>query len=155
MFKPAAMIICAIILLHGCSGSSVKQQKPADVTSHPSGATVYANGQELGVTPLHYKLYEAFPASWKDAMYQAQGELMVKMDGCEEYTLKVNDTILSNPIHAELRCSGVSKPEISTPVVRPLSETEKRLEELEALYNKGVITKEEYNETRQRILNEL
>ena len=80
---------------------------------------------------------------------------MVKMDGCEEYTLKVNDTILSNPIHAELRCSGVSKPEISTPVVRPLSETEKRLEELEALYNKGVITKEEYNETRQRILNEL
>jgi len=153
MIKAARIIISAIIILQGCSGSSaIKQQ--ADVTSNPSGATVYAKGQKLGETPLHYKLYKAFPASWQDAMYQAHGELMLKMDDCEDYSLQVNDYILSKPIHAELKCSGVSEAEELVPAT-PHTGTEQRLEELEALYNKGVITQEEYNATRERILNEL
>ncbi len=167
MFKATAMIIIAISLMQACSGSSVKQPSPANVTSTPSGATVYANELKLGVTPLHYEPYKAFPAGWRDAMYQAQGVLKVKMNGCEEFALKVNDYILSKPIHAELKCSEPSTPERSTatalektksvvtPVVLPLSATEKRLEELEALYEKGIITKQEYNTTRERILNEL
>lgn len=153
MLKAAGIIISAIIILQACSGSSTKEQQ-ADVTSQPSGATVYANDVKLGDTPLNYKLYKAFPASWKDAMYQAHGVLLLKMDGCEDYTLNVNDYILSNPIHAELKCAEASKSEELTPTA-PQTETEKRLGELEALYNKGVITKEEYNTTRERILNEL
>jgi len=166
MFKATTMVIGVIILLQGCSASSAKNQQ-ADVMSNPAGATVFANGQELGVTPLHYKLYKAFPASWKDAMYQAHGVLMLKLDGCEDYTLQVNDYILSNPIYAELDCSDLIKAEESTsavqekqtpmvaPVAAPHSGIEERLQKLEALYNKGVITKEEYNATRERILNEL
>ncbi len=153
MIKAARVIIGAIIILQGCSASSTKKQQ-ADVTSNPSGATVYAKGQELGVTPLHYKLYKAFPASWQDAMYQAHGELMLKMDGCEDYSLQVNDYILSNSIHAELKCSEVSEAEELVPAT-PGSGAEQRLQQLEALYNKGVITEEEYNATRERILNEL
>lgn len=155
MLKTTGMIISAIILLQGCSGSLVKQQDPADVTSNPSGAAVYADGMKLGETPLRYKLYKAFSASWKDAIYQAQGVLMVKMDGCEDYTLQVNDDILSKPIHAELNCSEASKSEESTPVETPDSSTEKRLEELEALYKNGVITKDEYRVNRERILSDI
>ena len=100
-------------------------------------------------------------------MYQAQGVLIVKMDGCEDYTLKVNDFILSKPVHAELECSEPGSSEVSTtavednatpvvmPVVAPASETEKRLEQLESIYDKGMITDEEYRATRERILNEL
>lgn len=167
MFRVTVITICAMTLLQGCSGSSVKQHSPADVTSNPSGATVYANQLKLGVTPLHYKLYKAFPAGWSDAMYQAQGVLIVKMDDCEDYTLKVNDYILSKPVHAELECSEPGSSEVSTtaveknatsnimPVVTPASETEKRLEQLESIYDKGMITDEEYRATRERILNEL
>ena len=160
------MVISAIVLMQGCSVSSVKQQKIPNVTSNPSGATVYANILELGKTPLRHNLYDAFPAGWKNSIYQAQGVLVVKKDGCKDFTLKVTDYILSKPVHAELECSDIaSKPKISAPVVAPgvetvapvteSGETEKRLEKLEALYKKGVITKEEYKTTRERILNEI
>ena len=166
MIKAAGMILSVSILLYGCAASSAKQQKPANVTSNPSGAEVYADGKKLGVTPLRYKLYKAFPASWKDAMYQAHGVLTVKLDGCNDFTLEVNDYILSNPIHAELECNETVKSlstttdtqdkdkSIVAPTVKPVGDTEQRLKELEDLYNKGVITKDEYTGTRERILSE-
>jgi len=159
MFKATGMvasaIVCTILLLPGCSSVSELEQDQANVTSNPPGATVIANSLELGETPLHYNLYDAFPAGWENSTYQAQGVLTVKKDGCKDYTLKVNDYILRKPIHAELKCSAVNTSEKSTKIVTPPGETERRLEELEALYKKGVITKDEYKTTRERILSEL
>ena len=163
MLKVAGLIISAMVL-QGCSGSSVKEQNQANVTSNPSGATVYADILEIGKTPLRHDLYDAFPAGWQNATYQAQGVLSVKKEGCEDFTLKVSDYILSKPIHAELKCNSISKSEKSAPEdkgatpatqIAPSSGTEKRLNDLEALYKKGVITKDEYTSTRKRILNEL
>jgi len=160
MFKPTIMIFSALVLLQGCADSSVKQDKPPSVTSNPSGADVFAGSLELGTTPLRADLYEAFPAGWQNSIYQAQGVLIVKRAGCKDYTLKVNDFILSKPIHADLKCSVVSKSENSPAAVIPPTaltqgSTEKRLKELEGLYKKGTVTKEEYQKTRARILNEL
>ena len=164
---PALITICIIVVLSGCYGSSVKQQAPADVTSNPSGAEVYANGQKLGVTPLHYKLYKAFPARWQDMTYQAQGVLTVKMNGCEDYILCVNDYVLSQPVHVDLVCDEDGKQQVTTsaeqetdsPVIAPVNvpqmDIEKKLTELDALYEGGVITKKEYYEIRERILNKL
>jgi hypothetical protein len=167
MFKTTGLIILAVILLPGCSDSTVKQEGPADVTSSPTGATVYANGEKLGITPLHYRLYKAFPAGWKDMMFQAQGVLMLKMDGCEDYILDVNDYILSKPIHAELKCDGADSSVLQQPAqqdagndslqraISPQSEVETRLNKLEYLYQDGVITQDEYKATRKRILDEI
>jgi hypothetical protein len=167
VLNPKGLVISAVIMLLGCSGSTVKEEGSANVTSSPSGAEVYANGEKLGVTPLYYKLHKAFPAGWKNMMYQAQGVLMVKMDGCEDFKLQVNDYVLSNPIHAELVCSDKITPEekstanqevkspVGEPVASPQSEIENRLNELEDLYERGLITREEYSETRKRILNEI
>ena len=167
MLNPKALFISAVIMLQGCSGAAVKEGRPANVTSNPSGAEVYANGEKLGVTPLHYELHKAFPAGWKNMMYQAQGVLMVKMDGCEDFTLQVNDYVLSNPIHADMVCSDEITPEVETTVSQevkgpvgetitsPQNEIENRLNELEDLYERGVITREEYRETRERILSEI
>ena len=165
MFKATTIIISALFLLQGCAGSSVKQEKPPSVTSNPSGADVFANLLELGKTPLRADLYEAFPAAWQNSIYQAQGVLVVKKDGCKDFTLKVSDFILSKPIHAELECSetttsekstaAVSSPITISPNVTTTGSTEKRLEQLEALHKKGVITEDEYKTTRERILSEL
>ena len=142
MLKAVGLIIVAIVLLQGCSGSSIKDQNQPNVTSNPSGATVYADILELGKTPLRHDLYDAFPAGWRNSTYQAQGVLSVKKDGCKDFTLKVSDYILSKPIHAELKCNSMSKSEKSAPEVNgvtpvtqvaPSSGTEKRLKDLEAL----------------------
>ncbi len=167
MFKKTGMILCIGFLLQGCSGALVKQQAAA-VTSSPSAASVYANGQKLGLTPLHHNLYKAFPAGWEDWEYSARGTLVVKKEGCQDFSLKINDLILSKPIHAELNCSQVVKDQAvmptavmekakpaAAPAAKPVSAIEKRLRELEALYKKGVITQQEYRETRKRILGEL
>ena len=149
------IIICTLFLLQGCAGSLVESEKPASVTSTPSGATVFANILELGKTPLHANLYDAFPGGWQNSIYQAQGVLIVKKNGCKDYTLKVSDFILSKPIHAELECSETSKPEKPTAMMVPSNSTEQRLKKLEALHKKGVITEDEYQKNRQRILSEL
>ena len=167
MFRTAALMIGIATLLQACSGSPVKEQDVPSVTSTPSGAEVYANAKKLGVTPLHYRLHTEFPAGWKNMMFQAQGVLMVKLDGCEDYMLEVNDYVLSRPIHAELDCgegvgSEVSAQEIQEPVsaegatdAGARSEVENRLRQLEDMFNRGVITESEYKTTRERILNEL
>jgi len=158
MFKTTAMIFSAMILLHGCASSPVNKNKPADVTSNPSGASVYVNNLKVGETPLRHNLFDAFPAGWKNSMYQAQGVLTVKMDNCKDFILQVSDSVLRKPIHAELKCSKlIAKPKKSPVVVTPTlhGNLEKRLKKLEMLYKKKVITKEEYKMNRQRILNEL
>ena len=167
MLNLKLLLISTVITIQGCSGSTIQEEGPASVTSNPSGAEVYANGQKLGETPLHYKLYKAFPAGWKNMMYQAQGVLMVKMDGCEDFILQVNDYVLSKPVHAELVCSDKITPdakskgilEVKSPVgesfASPQSDIEDRLNQLKDLYKRGVITTEEYSETRERILNEI
>ena len=135
------------------------------MTSTPSGAAVYANGKKLGVTPLHYRLDTEFPAVWKSMMFQAQGVLAVKLDGCEDYTLEVNDYVLSSPIHAELDCAEGAGSRVSAQDDREAvtatgatdagAGIENRLRQLEDLLNRGIITESEYKTTRERILNEL
>ncbi len=167
MFRVTVLMIGVTTLLQACSVSPARQQEAPSVTSTPSGAEVYANGKKLGVTPLYDTLHSAFPAGWKNMMFQAQGVLMVKLDGCEDYTLEVNDYVLSRPIHAELVCGERTGPgdsaqdsqepktsEAATDAVT-VNEVENRLKQLEDLFNRGIITESEYSTTRQRILNEL
>lgn len=168
MLKVTGMILGAVLLLQGCSGSSVKEGKPANVTSVPSGASVYANGVKLGVTPLQHNLYKAFPAGWSNWEYSATGVLMVKKAGCEDYVLRINDYILSKPIHAELKCTKVvehkdampavsdeKKKVLTAPAVKSSSDIENRLRKVKDLYEKGIITQDEYSETRKRILGDI
>ncbi len=151
MFKLVTLLSSAI-LLQSCATSSANKPDQAAVTSIPSGAIVYANELKLGVTPLQYKLYEAFPAGWTNTSYQAQGVLTLKKEGCEDFTLRVNDYLISKPIHADLKCN---KNYNKTKQKASLSETKKRLEKVETLYKNKLISKEEHKATRERILNEL
>ena len=161
------ILIIMAVLLQACVGSSTKSNvKEANVSSTPSPADVYANGVKIGVTPLHKNLYKVFPAGWVNWGYQAQGTLMVKKDGCEDFIRQVDDYYLSKPIHVKLKCSGVVKAKPVMHKAQPVMQTkpaaaapakgvERRLMELERLYKKGIINQQEYKSTRERILGEL
>ena len=165
--RKVILTILGVLALQGCSSSSIKPDGPANVTSTPTAAMVFANGVKLGQTPLRYNLYEAFPTGWNNWVLSATGVLMIKKEGCEDYSLQVNDYILSKPIHAELKCSEENQAEKVDSVVhevkpasppannRSVSDIEKRLTELEVLFKNGVITSEEYKTTRMRILGDL
>jgi len=155
MYKVIIFLATAILLLQACADNSVKQLQQASVTSSPVGATVYAADKRLGVTPLMYDLYDAFPAGWANSSYQAQGMLVVKKSGCEDFTLKVSDYILSQPVHADLKCDESNNEQKSGDVPSPSATIEKRLKELKGLYDRDVITKDEYSVARKRILDEL
>jgi PEGA domain-containing protein len=155
MFKIVMLISSVIFLLQGCINSSAKQQNSVSVTSTPSGAMVYANDKKLGSTPLQQNLYDAFPTGWENSSYQAQGQLIIKKSGCDDFKLKISDYLLSKPIHGELKCDLENNKTQLTETSMPLTEIEKRLDRTETLFKKGSITEEEYNATRKRILNEL
>ena len=155
-----------VLAIQACS-SGVKSTEP-NVTSTPSGAVVYSGQQKLGITPLRVDLPEAFPARWGNGFtFQASGLLIMKRAGCEDYTLRVSDAIISKPIHAKLKCDKNYVAPAQSPMHMPaasparkmnkknMSKIEKRLSELKGLFKKGVITQDEYNATRKRILKEL
>ncbi len=168
MIKLLSVILC-LSVLYGCSNAPVKPTKP-NVTSNPDGAEVYANGTKLGNTPLSQNLYKVFPAGWKNLVYQAAGVLMIKLEGCKDYVLDVNDYVLSQPIHADLSCydrvlnhnkikdkAETSIPSTSNPLNPTDSEIslEVRLRKAKDLHQKGLINDQEYRQIKARILNEL
>ena len=157
-----------LVLLQACGTAPVREATP-NVTSTPSGASVFANGVKLGNTPLSVNLFKAFPTSWSGWQLSATGVLSIRKPGCEDFNLKVNDAVLSRPIHARLKCRKAAaksrgrhmpvrhKKQLPPAPAKPSysRDIERRLKELSRLHRKGVITDEEYRATRQRILGEL
>lgn len=65
------LAFCILLLAGGCA------QRTLSVTSQPSGALVYLNGQEVGRTPMKY-----------DFMWYGDYDVVLRLDGHE--TLKTN-----------------------------------------------------------------
>jgi len=136
------------------------------VDSDPSQATVIADGVELGVTPLTFNPSDIFRAGITGGgdgllAYRYTGKLIVKKAGCKDSVTEVDDNILSKDIHVKLECDPdyrppaapvVSVPE--TQQVMPAS-AEERLQRIEALHKKGLISNDEYRQLRQRVLDTL
>lgn len=163
------------------------------IVSDPPGATAYASGRKIGVTPLRFVPGEYFNArpvfNDSDAIVAVRyvGTLTLERTGCEPYDLSVNDRILASDIHAQLNCSStqsVNETAVqaasedpaksasrNTPAATPAAETsakpgtgsrfdpgdsaEKRLIRLETLHDRGLITDEEYQSLRKKILDTL
>lgn len=153
-------------LLAGCAGTSSLTESPAKgikVSSDPAGATVVANGAELGQTPLQIVPGNHFRSGFVGLSYRYVGKLSVKKPGCETWSTDVNDFVLSKDIHAKLKCdpnyrapepaSTVSvNPATGTPVQESAAD---RLERIENLRKKGLISDDEYKQLRARVLDKL
>jgi len=167
MLVPLAV---SLTLLPACSNNpfrseqtdSGKQGRIITVTSSPSGATVKANGDKLGETPLKVNIDKSFPRRWVPAedygiVYRVSGKLIIGKSGCDDYTIPVSNTAPAEDIDVTLVCTeeepAPSAAETAEPVIS--EDVEQRLKKLEKLYRDGVISADEYQQHRNRILGEL
>jgi len=171
----AAMLACCTLLLYGCSSlgelsSSDSQQ--IRVVSNPAGATAYADGNEIGITPFTFSPGKAFRSGFASSDsaiigYRYVGKLSVKKPGCRDYFTEVDDNLLSKDIHVQLECdpnyqpvaqpASPTPPAGSAPQARPAvpESAEQRLLQIEGLHDKGLLSDQEYRQLRQRVLDTL
>lgn len=160
----------SLTLLPACSINPIRSEQTGSgehgriitVTSSPSGATIRANGSKLGETPLKVNIDKSFPATWVPAeeygvVYRMSGKLTIEKRGCDDYTVPVSPTEPAGDINAILVCTeelpAPGPAETAKPVIS--ENIKQRLEKLDKLYHDGVITTDEYNQHRNRILDEL
>ena len=160
---PLLPLAVALALLTGC-GANVRGDGRIAIDSTPAGATVNANGQDIGTTPLRMKpgeYYSAglnFGAKSGIASVSYQGTLTLSKPGCESHSTKVNDAVLSKDIHVELVCDTSAALDISEPppAASAAGETAaQRLTQLESLRTDGLISAQEFESIRGRILTTL
>lgn len=162
-------LLTAASVLSGCAGtgdSSESQAGRIRITSDPAGAIAYADGAELGATPLAIVPGNHFRSGFVGFSYRYVGKLSIKKPGCETWSTEVNDAILSKDIHARLKCDPNYQP-LSTAAPSSGSssnsgsnspskdQTIERLERIETLHKKGLISDEEYKQSRTRIIEKL
>ncbi|HQU15847.1 MAG: hypothetical protein B7Z66_03240 [Chromatiales bacterium 21-64-14] len=172
------LVLGSTLALGGCASTlSIPDLRRITISSEPSGATILANGEEIGVTPLAIVPDKVFPpgVDWQNLEYRAMGVLTVRKVGCKPYSVHVNDAVLSKNVAVHLDCSPVAQnqtpvpaapavvavpaaPGQSSPAAEntvPAESVADRLRRVDALYRQGLITKKEYQAVRQRILNQL
>jgi hypothetical protein len=151
--------LLAVILLGGCSSMIVSEKSDRiKLVSDPAGATAYADGSELGTTPLAIVPGEHFRAGFVGLSYRYYGKLSFKKPGCEPYSIEVNDAVLAKDVHAKLKCDPDYRPPGSAAPAQAAPAGDKyteRLERIESLRKKGLISDEEYKSLRKRIFDEL
>ena len=151
------IILISSVLLMSCATSRV-----VTIDSQPQGASIIANGKEIGKTPLKIEPDEIFPPRWIGGSYMVEGKLELKKSECDSVSMKVNDAVLSNDISQKLACSDKQINQSNTSA-KPQDENAlpkneiitQRLENLNQLHKKGLVTDEEFKSQRQRILNDL
>lgn len=164
----AWLALAVIALLPACAANHFGPVDRITIDSEPQGAQVLVADKPVGVTPLAVVLDDVFPLHWtartdKDtegfAFYRRLDTLTIKKEGCEPYTAQVNSTDLARDIKINLKCDPNYKPPVAMEPAAPVpvqrTTTEQRLQQLESLKQKGLITDDEYRAQRQRILGEI
>jgi hypothetical protein len=151
--------------LSGCASTGSSDESQAGrirITSEPAGATAYADGTELGATPIEIVPGNHFRSGFVGFSYRYTGKLSIKKAGCETWSTEVNDYILSKDVHAKLKCDPNYQPaSTAAPAAGSVSNSPakdeyiERLERIESLRKKGLISDEEYKQLRARIIEKL
>ena len=150
MNKPLLSLLLSSGVLSACAGSGMipRDANQFTVASSPSGATVHVMGKELGVTPLEVTKEQVFPLTYPKELENKFGRIELSYPGCAPYESPVSGYILSSGLKAKLVCHAEAK---TTAGENP----QERLRQLKAIFEEGLISKEEYQAKRQRILEDL
>jgi hypothetical protein len=165
--------VALTLLLGGCGnmgGLSAGNSQQITIESDPAGATVLADGVEAGVTPLTITPADTFRSGFtggSDSLiaFRYFGKLMLRKPGCKDYLTQVDDNLLAKDIHVKLECDPNYRPPAAQPAVAPVpapaaqqqipASAEQRLQRIESLHEKGLISDEEQQRLRKRVLDTL
>lgn len=131
---------------------------PITLKTRPQGATVIANGEVLGTTPLDIDPDELFPARFKGYQWEREGTLRFERAGCKPQSLPVNNESVKRSVRIDLDCEPgaaamVPKPPAAESVQAPTASALERLEELNVMKQRGLISEEEFQRMRQRVID--
>lgn len=145
-----------IVSLSACAGNSLapKNNDEISVSSEPSGASVYVMGKRVGLTPTVVDVNTIYPVTYLQEDAQRYGHITLKHEGCSDQTIKVSTGMVSNGLKADLDCQIKQEPGIELPPLADKS-VKQRLEELQVLKDEGLISEQEYQDIRIRILQSL
>lgn len=141
----------------GCGGVTTWTRADAiSVASEPAGATVYASGKQVGVTPIVVSQQDVFPVVYAPEQQDVYGTLLLTKDGCKDHTVRVNNAAIRKGVGVKLDCgqANLAKPQTGTPGTPP-PPIRDRILRLNELRDQGLVTEEEYREIRGKILGEL
>jgi hypothetical protein len=155
-------IVIISLLMSAVYFTACGSNRLVTIDSRPQGADVIADGKKIGVTPIEILPDDVFPPRWIGTSYMVKGKLELIKPDCEPLNMEVNDYVLSQPVIKDLKCTRASKivPAVaaepgSSSAKTSKNDIEQRLEELQGLHDKGLISDQEYQTQRQRILSEL
>jgi len=146
--------VCLLIVsLSACAGNSLAPENndQISVNSEPSGASVYVMGKRLGLTPTVVDVSAIYPVTYSQEDVQRYGHITLKREGCSEQTIKVSTGMVSRGLKADLDCQVKQEPGIEPPSLVDKS-VKQRLQELQSLKDEGLISEQEYQDIRIRIL---
>ena len=168
--KPALLTLLCAATLSGCA-SLPQPASSITINSDPTGADVIVSGKPIGTTPISVVLDKVFPRHWTGriksdvgpgfAFYRRLATVTIKKVGCKPYTKQYTGHDLRHDFTITLTCGPQYMPTSQTAAPPPAAASggyaaiEQRLQELQNLKKKGLITDQEYQEQQQRILNQL
>lgn len=173
---------CAALLpglISGCSTiRSITPKGEPDtrirISSEPSGAKVYLMGKEAGVTPLIISDQDIYPTSYNPAMEKYYGKVQIKAERCKEYSKRLTRSDVKNGLVAKLDCgvnlfadpsqqaSEVDVPQRETATMPATVNRDRKtspalrlqqLKSLQQLHDEGLLSAEEEEKLRRRIIN--
>lgn len=124
------------------------------VSSEPAGASVYVMGEVVGTTPVVVDVGAVYPLTYAPELQGDYGRIMLKHAGCEDRIITVSSRMINSGLNTKLDCVAAEAPPVTKPVLVDKTVTQ-RLQELQLLKEQGLITDEEYQTIRQRILQSL
>ncbi|MCU7843734.1 MAG: SHOCT domain-containing protein [Candidatus Thiodiazotropha sp. (ex Monitilora ramsayi)] len=174
-------LVTCQILVTGCTGiASMSGDETLSVNSVPSGASVFIMDKKIGETPLQIDQTTIYPNTYDPDKQSQYGVVSIRKAGCTDYSRRIGYRELIKNIDAELECGDSQTPsrteavqaaqspttnevrsepvspqvtnEGSTKLMREKS-VKNRLIELNQLKDEGLITPEEFQTIRRKILN--
>jgi len=150
------LLLSLVLLMAACSQTPLLSggDNQVTVSSEPSGALVYVMGEMVATTPAVIDLSVVYPVTYAQEHQGDYGRITLKHAGCEDRVITVSSSMLSSGLKTKLDCFAAEAAQITTPALadKPVAQ---RLEELQALRDRGMISEEEYLTIRRRILESL
>ena len=139
-----------LLTLIACSGNSLapKSQSSIEVVTEPDSAMVTVMGQQRGTTPMTIQTSDVFPLTYPKDLEDLYGRIVLTRPGCKKTIVSISTQRLSDGVNIKLACD-LSEPDSKA---KPAS-IKQRLQQLQELKEEGLISEEEYQTMRRRILD--